>query len=120
MKALERLMQRISRQANIYLRDQDFDVRPYTETIIPLRQFARFYGFYGVKRHPGQKPPKNVGQIYYNVIRSLPYFDYNFKMDILSGRRLKYLLTRRFCCNMRMRMLFSRKISRIVPSRFTT
>jgi carbonic anhydrase/acetyltransferase-like protein (isoleucine patch superfamily) len=51
MKTLERLIQRISRQVNIYLRDLDFDAGPYAENIVPLRQFTKFYGFYGITAH---------------------------------------------------------------------
>jgi carbonic anhydrase/acetyltransferase-like protein (isoleucine patch superfamily) len=51
MKALERLIERISRQVNIHLRHLNFDVGPYLENIVPLKQFTKFYGFYGITAH---------------------------------------------------------------------
>jgi carbonic anhydrase/acetyltransferase-like protein (isoleucine patch superfamily) len=53
MKHLENLIERIIRQVNVHLRKFDFDVMPFLKTIIPSRQFLKFYGFYGISsQHP--------------------------------------------------------------------
>lgn len=53
MKQLENLIDRIIRHVNIYLRHFDFDSAPYLKKSIPLSQFNKFYGFYGItSQHP--------------------------------------------------------------------
>jgi hypothetical protein len=51
MKQLENLIDRIIRHVNIYLRNFKFDSQPYLKDTIPLGQFSKFYGFYGVSAH---------------------------------------------------------------------
>jgi len=51
MKHLENLIDRIIRHVNIYLRSLAFDSTPHLKKSIPLSQFTKFYGFYGVSAH---------------------------------------------------------------------
>lgn len=51
MKSLERLIDRIIDSVNLNLREPDFDAKPYVRRVVPLRQFAKFYAFYGLTRH---------------------------------------------------------------------
>ncbi len=51
MKQLEKLIDRIIRHVNIYLRHFNFDSTPYLKRIIALTQFCKFYGFYGITAH---------------------------------------------------------------------
>jgi carbonic anhydrase/acetyltransferase-like protein (isoleucine patch superfamily) len=51
MKHLENLIDRIVRHVNIYLRSFNFDSEPYLKKTIPLGQFSKFYGFYGITAH---------------------------------------------------------------------
>jgi carbonic anhydrase/acetyltransferase-like protein (isoleucine patch superfamily) len=51
MKQLEDLIERIIDRVNINLREPAFDVAPYVRGLIPMKQFARFYAFYGLTPH---------------------------------------------------------------------
>ncbi len=51
MKQLEKLIDRIINRVNINLREPAFDVGPYIRRTIPLGQFGKFYGFYGLTSH---------------------------------------------------------------------
>jgi len=48
MKELKKLYDRIVQQANINLRELDFDVRPYAANLILPEQMIKFYAFYGI------------------------------------------------------------------------
>lgn len=50
---LQDLINRIINRVNVNLRNLDFDARPFTEKAVPVEQFLRFYGFYGLTaQHP--------------------------------------------------------------------
>jgi len=48
MKELEKLLDRIIQRININLRELDFDVSPFIQKLIPLKQMVKFYAFYGI------------------------------------------------------------------------
>ncbi len=48
MNKLEELFNRIVQRVNINLREQNFDVRPFAEQLIPPDQMSKFYAFYGI------------------------------------------------------------------------
>jgi len=48
MKELERVFKRIVQRVNINLREQNFDVSPFAEALIPPDQMSKFYAFYGI------------------------------------------------------------------------
>ena len=53
MKALNNLFERIIQRTNINLRELNFDVGPWIRNVIPMRQFKKFYAFYGITpNHP--------------------------------------------------------------------
>jgi carbonic anhydrase/acetyltransferase-like protein (isoleucine patch superfamily) len=51
MKELQKLFSRIVQRVNINLREQNFDVNPLIENLIPFNQMGKFYAFYGVTPH---------------------------------------------------------------------
>ncbi len=51
MRQLERMIERISRLVSIHLRNFHFDPDAYLKTTIPIKQFGKFYGFYGISSH---------------------------------------------------------------------
>ncbi len=51
MKELEKLVDRITLRVNINLREQEFDVKPFIQNLVPLHQMGKFYAFYGVTPH---------------------------------------------------------------------
>jgi len=48
MKELTKLYDRIVQQANINLRELDFDIRPYITNMMVPEQMTKFYAFYGI------------------------------------------------------------------------
>ncbi len=48
MKELEKLFNRIVQRVNINLRELEFDVRPFADSLIPPDQLSKFYAFYGI------------------------------------------------------------------------
>ena len=53
MKELEKLFDRIIQRVNINLRELEFDVHPMVQNLVPSRQMAKFYAFYGITpNHP--------------------------------------------------------------------
>jgi carbonic anhydrase/acetyltransferase-like protein (isoleucine patch superfamily) len=48
MKKLKKLYERIIQRTNIILREQDIDVNPYIENLVPFNQLMKFYAFYGI------------------------------------------------------------------------
>ena len=48
MKELQKLYSRIVQRVNINLRELDFDVSPFADTLMPPDQMKKFYAFYGV------------------------------------------------------------------------
>jgi len=51
MKELEKLIERVVNRININLREPAFDSGPYLRSIVPLKQFGRFYAFYALTPH---------------------------------------------------------------------
>lgn len=51
MKELNKLLDRITQQINIALRELDYDVHPYVRNLVPLDKMAKFYAFYGITPH---------------------------------------------------------------------
>ena len=51
MKALEKLLSRIVQRININLRELDYDVNPFINNLISLKQMVKFYAFYGITPH---------------------------------------------------------------------
>ena len=53
MKELKKLLERIIQRININLRELDYDVTPFTNNLVSLRQMVKFYAFYGITpNHP--------------------------------------------------------------------
>lgn len=48
MKELQKLYNRIVQRVNINLRELDFDVSPFADTLMPPDQMSKFYAFYGI------------------------------------------------------------------------
>lgn len=51
MKELTKLFDRIAQRTNINLRELDFDVAPFIQDLVPLKQMVKFYAFYGITPH---------------------------------------------------------------------
>jgi carbonic anhydrase/acetyltransferase-like protein (isoleucine patch superfamily) len=51
MKQLDELIDRIISRVNVNLHFPGFDAGPYVRRVVPMKQFARFYAFYGITQH---------------------------------------------------------------------
>jgi carbonic anhydrase/acetyltransferase-like protein (isoleucine patch superfamily) len=51
MEQLKLLLERIIQRVNINLREPLFDVGPFVRNLVPWRQLAKFYAFYGITPH---------------------------------------------------------------------
>jgi carbonic anhydrase/acetyltransferase-like protein (isoleucine patch superfamily) len=53
MKELDRLIGRIIQRVNVNLREQQYDVNPLVQNLVPADKMTKFYAFYGITpQHP--------------------------------------------------------------------
>jgi carbonic anhydrase/acetyltransferase-like protein (isoleucine patch superfamily) len=51
MPQIAELIDRVIHRVNINLKELSFDVGPYVREVVPLKQFSKFYAFYGLTPH---------------------------------------------------------------------